>query len=130
MPAVTNEMPSATGRVFHQRRWRFSASQIGMLANWFDAFSELVHKKIVVAHSSTFWTFAWKTEAPPFERFETAGGELAIHLGAPHTLTTMFTFQALDHYETVKLALRALELVELSDRHLRPRIEGKARERQ
>ena len=120
-PTTVNELPRAGGQVFRQRRWPFPADKLAAVAKWFDRLAESLKTDQVVAHSSTFWIFAWHDEPPPLRPIESAGGMLGIHLGRPHRITTAFSFRDFDEYSRIKAYLSGLELVELSDRHLRPK---------
>lgn len=128
-PTTVNDMPGGDGRLFHQRRWPFSAEHLPVVATWFDKMAEALKTQDVVAQSSTFWMFAWRDEPAPLRPLESPGGMLGVHLSRPHRITTMFSFRDLDKYATVKAALSDLELVELSDTHLRPKIGPSAAKR-
>ncbi len=121
-PTAVNEMPSGDGRRFRQRRWPFTPERLPMVATWFDKLADALMTQDAVAHSSTNWIFAWRGEPEPLRAMESAGGMLGIHLGRPHRVTTMFSFRDFDQYASVKAALSELELVELSDKHLRPKV--------
>jgi hypothetical protein len=121
-PTTINEMPSGDGRRFRQGRWPFEAERLPVVATWFDALADARKTQDVVAYSSTFWFFAWRDEPAPLRLMESAGGMVGIHLGRPHRVTTTFSFRDLKKYASVKTALSELELVELSDKHLRPKI--------
>jgi hypothetical protein len=128
-PTTVNEMPSGDGRRFRQRRWPFTPERLPVVATWFDKLADALKTQDVVAHSSTNWIFAWRGEPEPLRPLESAGGMIGIHLGRPHRVTTMFSFQDLEQYASVKAALRELELVELSDKHLRPKVGTSAAKR-
>lgn len=121
-PTTVNEIPDGDGRLFHQRRWPFSAEHLLFVATRFDKMAEALKTQDVVAQSSTFWMFAWRDAPAPLRPMESPGGMLGVHLSRPHRITTMFSFRDLDKYATVKAALSDLELVELSDKHLRPKV--------
>jgi hypothetical protein len=121
-PTTVNERASAGAELFRQRRWPFGAESLRAVAGWFDRLAALLKTREVVAQSSTFWVFAWRGEAVPLRPLESAGGMFGIHLGRPHRITTVLSFRDLEQYETIKAALAELDLVELSDRHLRPKI--------
>jgi hypothetical protein len=121
-PTTVNEMPSADGRRFRQRRWPFTADRLSVVATWFDKLADVLKTQEVVAQSSTNCIFAWRGEPEPLRPLESAGGMLGIHLGRPHRITTMFSFRDLEQYASIKAALSELELVELSDKHLRPKL--------
>ena len=121
LPTVANEMPIADGRLFRQRRWLFPPERLSAVAAWFDKLAGLLKTQDVVAHSSTFWTFAWRDEVATLHPLESAGGTFGIHLSHRHKITTMFSFRDLDQYASVKSVFGALGLAELSDRHLRPK---------
>ena len=120
-PTTVNELPSANGRLFRQCRWPFSAEQLPVVASWFDKLADVLKTQDVVCQSSTNWIFAWRDEPAPLRPIESPGGMFGIHLGRPHRITTMFSFRDLDGYTRVKTALSELGLVELSDKHLRPK---------
>jgi hypothetical protein len=120
-PTAVNEMPSGDGKRFRQRRWPFTSERLPVVAAWFDKLADVLKTKDVVAHSSTNLIFAWRDEPAPLSPMESAGGMLGIHLGRPHRITTMFSFRDRDRYASIKAALSELELVELSDKHLRPK---------
>ncbi len=121
-PTVVDKLPKADGRLFQYRRWQFSAERLPLVATWLDQLADVLSTPDVVAHSSTFWMFAWRDEPTPLRPLESAGGMLGIHLGLPHRITTMFSFRDLQRYASIKTALSELELVELSDKHLRPKV--------
>ena len=121
-PATANERRDVDGRHFRQRRWTFSAGQLSAVAAWFDQLSDALKTQEVVAQSSTFWGFAWRDESSPLPPMESAGGMFGIHLGRRHRVTTMFLFRDLAQYASIKAALSELKLVELSDKHLRPKV--------
>ena len=121
-PITVNEMPSVGGRLFRQRRWPFSAEHLPVVATWFDKLADVLKTRDVVAQSSTFWIFVWRDEPSPVSPMKSPGGILGIHLGRPHRITTMFSFRDLDRYASVKAKLSELGLVELSDKHLRPKV--------
>lgn len=122
-------MRGADGKLFRQRRWPFTADRLPIVATWFDTLADVQKTRDVAAHSSTFWHFAWRDEPAPLLPMESAGGMLGIHLGRPHRITTMFSFRDLDQYASVKAALSELGLVELSDKHLRPRVGSSSHKR-
>jgi hypothetical protein len=43
-----------------------------------------------------------------------------VYLPRPGTLTTMFSFVSLEHFQAIKQYLSQIGLVVLSDKHLRP----------
>jgi len=116
--------PDGSGS-FQQRRWEFAAEALPVVGPWFDKLAALLKTQQVFAQSSSNWIFAWRDEAPPLKPMHSAGGMFAIHLGQPHVLTTMFSFRDLDKYASIKSVLHELDLVELSDKHLRPKIGAK-----
>lgn len=121
-PISVVEMPDTGGLLFRQCRWRFSPPQLAAIAITFDELQDLLKRKVAVARASTFWTIAWRDEPVPLTESASAGGQFGIHLGPPQRLTTLFSFRSLDQYAKIKRALSDLELAELSDRHLRPRV--------
>jgi hypothetical protein len=119
---AVNEMPGAGGELFRQCRWQFTTDMLAVVATWFDALSKPLKTRKIVAHSSTFWIFAWSDEPQPLIPLESAGGMLGIHLGQPHRVTTMFSFRDFNRYLRIKEDWEALGLAKLSDKHLRPKI--------
>ncbi|HVT90883.1 MAG TPA: hypothetical protein VHD56_18660 [Tepidisphaeraceae bacterium] len=115
-------MPAPDEQIFTQHRWPFSVEQLPTVATWFDQLAELKVKEDVVAHSSINWIFVWRGEPASSDPMESPGGMLGIHLNQPYRITTIFTFRDLDQYASIKAALSKLELVELSDKHLKPKI--------
>ena len=63
-------------------------------------------------------TFQWRTV--PGEDAPQCGGMYGVHLPQPGALTTMFSFVSTSHYQTIKDYLEKIQLVVLSDKHLRP----------
>jgi hypothetical protein len=121
-PTVVNELPSADGQLFRQRHWSFAAEHLPAVATWFDRLAQPMKTQDVVAQSSTYWAFAWQDELPPLLPLQSAGGMFGIHLGKPHRITTMFTFRDVQRYQNIKAYLAELGLVELSDKHVRPKM--------
>jgi hypothetical protein len=121
-PTTVNDMPSAQGTRFRQRRWPFPAERLPVVATWFDRLSDVLKTQGVVAHSSTNWIFAWRGEPEPLSPTESAGGMLGIHLGRRNKITTLFSFRNLQQYASIKAALTKMHLVELQDKHLRPKV--------
>lgn len=128
-PTRVNELPREDGGIFRQFWWPFHADKLPVVANWFDRLAECPKAQDVVAQASTFWTFAWRDEPPPFVPLQSPGGMFGIHLGQPHRITTMFSFRDVERYLRIKAYLAELELVELSDKHLRPKINMNTSER-
>ena len=130
-PTTASENPGEDGHVFRQRRWQFQADNLPVIANWFERLADGLKTEDVVAESSTFWTFAWRDEPPPFVPLQSPGGMFGVHLGQPHRITTMFSFRDVERYLGIKAYLAELGLAELSDKHLRPKmkIETSARGR-
>jgi hypothetical protein len=128
LPKTGSEMPAPDGRVYRHRCWQYQAELLPAVAAWFDRLADLMKARDVFAQASTSWLIAWRDEGPP-RPTESTGGMFGIHLGRPHRLTTAFDFRNLEQYAKVKAALRQLQLVELSDKHLRPRIGTDAVER-
>jgi hypothetical protein len=129
-PTAVNELPSGDGKLFRQRRWPFAAERLPVVATWFDTLADAIKSQDVVAHSSTMWIFAWRDEPAPLRPMESAGGMFGIHLGRPHRITTLFSFRDMERYASVKAALSELELIELSDKHLSPKVGATSRKRQ
>lgn len=120
-PGTENEVPSPDDEVFRQYRWTFNNELLSDVATAIDELTELLKIQEVVAQSNTVWMFAWEDEPSPINPLESAGGMLGIHLGRPHRITTMFSFRDVAKYEAIKASLSEMKLVELSDRHLRPK---------
>lgn len=131
-PPTVVERPVAGAEAFRRRRWPFSADNLPAVATCFDKLAEYLKTRDVVAQSSTFWTFAWRDEPPPLLPMQSAGGMFGVHLGNPHRITTMFSFRDFERYLSIKSYLAELDLTELSDKHLRPRmgVEGSKRRAQ
>lgn len=123
-PTRAVELPAGEGKLHRERRWSFSVERLPVVATWFDKLADQIKTEQVVAQSSTFWAFAWRDDPASPRPLEAAGGMLGLHLGRPHRITTMFSFRDLENYASVKAALADLRLVELSDKHLRPKIGG------
>jgi hypothetical protein len=51
-----------------------------------------------------------------------------VHLARPQRITTMLSFRTVEQYQAVKAELKRLELVELSDRHIRPKLTSSQRQ--
>ncbi len=119
---VATELPAPLAVQLGHRRWTFSTDMLPDVAAWFDKYADLLKMKEVFAQASTFWGFEWQEAPPRTPPKEPMGGMLGVHLGRPHRITTMFCFRDLEQYQHIKSALAKLELVELSDKHLRPKI--------
>jgi len=119
--AKVGDYRDGTGLMFHHLRWLVSAAQLPAVASWFDELREALHQGEVVAHCSMTWMFKLKDEAGEDESVERYGGMFGIHLGRVQGITTMFGFRDVAHYGTIKDYLRSIELVELSDKHVRPK---------
>ena len=123
---AVNKLRDASGQVFRQHHWPFPADKLPAVARWFGELADSMRTKQVVARASTIWSFAWSDEPPPLRHLETPGGLFGVHLFPPHRITTSFSFRDMDHYVRIKAYLAELGLVQLSDRHLRPKIGGGA----
>ncbi|MDB5345626.1 MAG: hypothetical protein JWP89_4003 [Schlesneria sp.] len=121
-PTAINELPSADGELFRQHRWQFSLDYLPAVATWFDRLAKPMKTQDVVAQSITYVMFAWQDEPPPLLPMQSAGGTFGIHLGVPHRITTMFSFRDVNRYQSIKGYLSQIELVELSDKHVRPKM--------
>jgi hypothetical protein len=82
-----------------------------------------------VSPISVMWEFMWRDDSPPAQPQEARGGVFGVHLSRPHRITTMFSFRDMEHYSLIKESLKDLGLVQLSDRHLRPKSERGAKRR-
>ena len=118
-PTAADELPRDDGQIFRYRRWSFDTDKLPAVASWIDRLAEVTKTSDVVAHSSTFWTLAWRgepaSERPPDSAF-------AVHFGRPHRLTTLLLFRDLEQYARIKKYLEEIGLVQLSDKHMRPKI--------
>jgi hypothetical protein len=99
--------------------WKLSADEMRSVATWLETMSS--QHDDPYDFSATLCSvikFQWRSmpgkDAPP------CGGMYALHLPQPGALTTMFSFVSTSHYRTIKDYLRKIELVILSDKHLRP----------
>jgi hypothetical protein len=64
----------------------------------------------------------WRAEPPPPEPpLDAPGGIFGVHLGRPHRITTTFNFRDVAGYRDIQAYLSQIGLVELSDRHVRPK---------
>lgn len=119
LPTVSSERPAGDGDLgYRGRRWSFDGDKLPIVASWVDRLAALTKTSDVVVHSSTFWSLAWREE-PPSER--TPDSAFAVHLGRPHRLTTLLLFRDPEQYARIKKFLEEIGLVQLSDKHLRPK---------
>lgn len=121
-PTSINEVPSAGGERFRQHRWAFAVDNLPSVATWFDRLAKPLKTQDVVAQSITYLMFAWQDELPPLLPMQSPGGTFGIHLGRPHRITTMFSFRDLERYQAIKTYLSQIGLVDLSDKHVRPKM--------
>lgn len=128
-PTTVTHLPHGPGQPSHHYHWSFPSEGLAVVATCFDQLSAAIKAQDITAQSSTIWSFAWRNEPAPLLPMTSAGGLFGIHLGLPHRITTAFTFRDLEQYAGVKAALCDLELVELADKHLRPRVDGPAGKR-
>lgn len=110
------------GRAMRQCRWPINWGQLPVVAPIFDRLSDVLATGDVIAQCSASWIFAWRDEPPPLRPLDSPGGLFGVYLGKPHRITTMFSFRDTDHYDAIKADMQKLALVELSDRHLRPKV--------
>jgi len=100
--------------------WKLSADEMRSAAMWLETMrSQHDDPYEFSATLCSMITFQWRN-VPPGEATPRCGGMYALHLPQPGALTTMFSFVSTSHYQTIKGYLKKIELVVLSDRHLRP----------
>ena len=109
------------GSVTRNFQWDLPEKQLPVAAQWFDSVRKQLTRGGTPA-TCTYLSFEWPGPAMPGKRGGKLGGMLGIHLGCPHRVTTMFSFRDLDHYFAIKAHLATIGLVELSDKHVRPKI--------
>ncbi len=87
---------------------------------------EPIKKKHAVPDIYMLWPFRWNDEAPVYnpvfkDGLDWSGNMFGINLGRPHRLTTTFNFRDIDQYFAIKKYLADIDLVALSDIHIRPK---------
>jgi uncharacterized protein (DUF2132 family) len=97
------------------------AETLPAVARWFDQLASLRKSKDVVAQASLLWIISWRDEPVETNPLNAAGGMFGIHLGQSQAITTRFRFRTVEQYLRIKASLAHVGLVELSDKHLRPK---------
>lgn len=119
-----DEGRDADGSVIRSFKWPLAAAQLPAVARWFDSVRQQLTRG-ATPFTSTYWSFDWPGPPPPSKGSKPAfrfGGTLGIHLGCPHRVTTMFSFRDVEHYAEIKAYLSGIGLVDLSDKHVRPKL--------
>jgi len=121
-PEAVVSLPMPDGQTFHKSVWPFPDARLGAVAAWIDRLAGLSKSSDVLAHTSKFWSFAWRDEPQPALFQQSAGGRFGVHLGPPNRITTSFSFRDMDRYQAMKKYFKDIGLANLSDKHVRPRI--------
>jgi hypothetical protein len=109
------------GSVTRNFEWDLPEAQLLVAAQWFDSVRQQPTRGGTPA-TCTYWSFDWPGPTMPSKRAAKLGGMLGLHLGCPHRVTTVFTFRDLEHYFGIKAYLSEIGLVDLSDKHVRPKL--------
>jgi hypothetical protein len=128
---------STEGR-FYQRHWNYEAEALARVASWVDRLDSIATKHdtdTIGAQASTSWEVAWRHESAAASN-ASPGGTFGIVLSLPrrelmrqsmrrfalpHTVTTIFSFFDVDQFLHIKAGLTKVGLVDLSEKHLRPK---------
>jgi hypothetical protein len=122
--AVAQATPpvGSPGRSSMQFRCALAPDDVRVAAKWLDALYKKLGERPLGVMLNMFLNFEWKP-------WRTGEGEsktgvwsmLMLQLAKPRGLTTMFGFADAAHYREMKKYLAEIDLVELNDKHVRPK---------
>jgi hypothetical protein len=116
------DFPDRSGPPFRMQRSIISEIQLPLVAFWFDLMVEQIKQIQAVPNCYMLWHLQWKDEIPVFKAgLGWSGNTFGVNLGRPHRLTTTFSFRDISQYLAIKKYLADIDLVELSDNHIRPK---------
>jgi hypothetical protein len=98
--------------------WNVNTDEMRAAVLWLETIAGQHDEAEFSARLSSTLTFHWSSV--PGDEPAKCGGMFGVYLPRPGTLTTMFSFVSLEHFQAIKQYLSQIGLVVLSDKHLRP----------
>jgi hypothetical protein len=120
-PTKEMDFPAYDGTISRQYRWNVPTDRLRIVAEWFDESRSLRASKEVFAQCIAMWVFDWLDADQSVPQNQRPINMFGMQLCDTHQISTTFAFPTVDDYFSLKSFLAEIDLVDLSDRHIRPK---------